>query len=354
MRSNKDTTKTADVKPQNFYNPYSSSYTSSYPSTRNISNTSSNIFNDYSPPPARSYLSTRNVNNSSNGYASPPARSYSSTKNESYSSYNKPNQNLSRNNGSYNISLNSSSYRNDCTQNNDSSNRNRKQLSKPMMRILKLVFQNDFGNDKQLAYLHLKNLQSHIRLLPKTELDYSRILTYVENTHGPTHNFKLSVEHIYKACRKGALKDFKPNKKLGNRKLLWHGTPLSNYASILSRGLSIKPPPNVQVTGKMFGDGIYFADVVTKAAQYCKADTSNPYGILILAQVALGKEYVRTRSEHVDNNSLPFGKNSVKGIGRYQHNENENIKTEYNVEIPLGKLELNYNTDTRLDYNECQ
>ena len=38
----------------------------------------------------------------------------------------------------------------------------------------------------------------------------------------------------------------------------------------------------------MFGKGIYFADMVSKSANYCFASRSNPRGLLLLCEVALG------------------------------------------------------------------
>jgi hypothetical protein len=38
----------------------------------------------------------------------------------------------------------------------------------------------------------------------------------------------------------------------------------------------------------MFGKGIYFADVVSKSANYCYATKLNPIGCLLLCEVALG------------------------------------------------------------------
>jgi hypothetical protein len=51
--------------------------------------------------------------------------------------------------------------------------------------------------------------------------------------------------------------------------LLWHGSRTTNYAGILSQGLRIAPP-EAPVTGYMFGKGIYFADMVSKSANYCQ------------------------------------------------------------------------------------
>ena len=59
-------------------------------------------------------------------------------------------------------------------------------------------------------------------------------------------------------------------KDVGNRQLLWHGSRLTNWVGILSQGLRIAPP-EAPVTGYMFGKGVYFADMVSKSANYCFA-----------------------------------------------------------------------------------
>ena len=41
-------------------------------------------------------------------------------------------------------------------------------------------------------------------------------------------------------------------------------------------------------TGYMFGKGVYFADMVSKSANYCHATKSSPVAFLLLCEVALG------------------------------------------------------------------
>lgn len=41
-------------------------------------------------------------------------------------------------------------------------------------------------------------------------------------------------------------------------------------------------------TGYMFGKGIYFADMVSKSANYCFTSPGNDVGLLLLCEVALG------------------------------------------------------------------
>lgn len=53
-------------------------------------------------------------------------------------------------------------------------------------------------------------------------------------------------------------------------------------------GLRIAPP-EAPVTGYMFGKGIYFADMVSKSANYCATTPNNPTGLMLLCDVALGK-----------------------------------------------------------------
>lgn len=103
---------------------------------------------------------------------------------------------------------------------------------------------------------------------------------------------------VFVVKRQGEEKRFKPFKKLHNRKLLWHGSRTTNFAGILSQGLRIAPP-EAPVTGYMFGKGIYFADMVSKSANYCCTGPTNPTGLLLLCDVALGEVSEQSILSHV-------------------------------------------------------
>lgn len=45
---------------------------------------------------------------------------------------------------------------------------------------------------------------------------------------------------------------------------------------------------NFWQTGYMFGKGIYFADMVSKSANYCRTSKMDPTGLMLLCEVALG------------------------------------------------------------------
>ena len=134
---------------------------------------------------------------------------------------------------------------------------------------------------------------NHVQVLTKEEEEYKMLKQYIENTHAATHNqYELELLEVFKVVREGEMKRFKPFKNLHNRMLLWHGSRTTNYAGILSQGLRIAPP-EAPVTGYMFGKGVYFADMVSKSANYCRTSGRDPVGLLLLCEVALGDMYVR-------------------------------------------------------------
>lgn len=84
--------------------------------------------------------------------------------------------------------------------------------------------------------------------------------------------------------------------KIGNIMQLWHGTKASNLLSILRQGLVIPPSSSGHCTGRMYGDGVYFSCISTKALNYA----TNFWGgggkidrtFMFLADVAMGKPYI--------------------------------------------------------------
>lgn len=136
---------------------------------------------------------------------------------------------------------------------------------------------------------HYDQLKTDMDVLDKSSEEFKIIDEYVRNTHAETHTqYDLEIAEIFVVKRQGEDRRYKPFKKLPNRKLLWHGSRLTNYAGILSQGLRIAPP-EAPVTGYMFGKGIYFADMVSKSANYCNTSPQNPTGLMLLCEVALGE-----------------------------------------------------------------
>lgn len=163
------------------------------------------------------------------------------------------------------------------------------------------------------CYLKLK---TEIMPIDKNSLEFQFLCGIVQNTHGITHtNYTLEVLDIFKVERQGEEKRFQAFKHLKYRALLWHGSRQTNFASILTNGLKVQPP-HAPHTGLMFGKGIYFADVVSKAANYCRADTTHNIGLVLLCEVALGD----MKCLRVDSNVTDLPNEtwqSVKGCGVY-------------------------------------
>ncbi|XP_012538492.2 poly [ADP-ribose] polymerase [Monomorium pharaonis] len=198
---------------------------------------------------------------------------------------------------------------------------------------------------------HYKQLKTDIDVLDKTSEEFKMIEKYVKNTHAATHTqYDLEIEEVFVVKRQGEEQRFKPFKKLPNRKLLWHGSRTTNFAGILSQGLRIAPP-EAPVTGYMFGKGIYFADMVSKSANYCCTHSQSPTGLLMLCEVALGNIYERYQSDYIE--KLPKGKHSTMGCGQTQPDPKDIYKMEDGVEVPYGKgVSAKLNKNSALLYNE--
>jgi len=212
-----------------------------------------------------------------------------------------------------------------------------------------LLSSEEISQDKDPIDAHYEKLNTDLAILEKESDEFKILEEYVKNTHASTHTqYTLEIQEIFKVSRKGEAKRFKPFKALPNRTLLWHGSRTTNFAGILSQGLRIAPP-EAPVTGYMFGKGIYFADMVSKSANYCCTNRTNNTGLLLLCDVALGKMYERTKADYIE--KLPAGFHSTKGIGKTEPDPNVSKEIE-GVKVPLGKGTKDATKKTDLLYSE--
>jgi len=198
--------------------------------------------------------------------------------------------------------------------------------------------------------VHYESLAAKIDVLDKATEDFKLIESYVQNTHAKTHsNYTLDIIDVFTLDRKGEETRYSPFRELHNRKLLWHGSRTSNFAGIISQGLRIAPP-EAPVTGYMFGKGIYFADMVSKSANYCRTSSNNPIGLMLLCEVALGNMYELKHAKAIE--KLPKGKHSCKGIGRTSPDPNSDYVLPDGVTVPIGKSSDQNIGASSLLYNE--
>lgn len=124
----------------------------------------------------------------------------------------------------------------------------------------------------------------------KDKFDY--IMRMGDDAHRVSQILAVTNERTkqaYEAC--------KAKKGIENRgcHLLWHGSRTENWWSIAKNGMSLNP--NAIVTGKMFGQGLYFAPKAHKSMGYTDmqgsywAGGSSRVGYMALFEVAMGKPY---------------------------------------------------------------
>jgi len=195
------------------------------------------------------------------------------------------------------------------------------------------------------------NLNTEIVPLKKGSRIWKILNAYIKNSHGPTHNFTLEVCEMYEINNKNS-REFKST---GNVQLLFHGSRLINWCSILKNGFSLDPQTyGAFISGKMYGYGIYFTNSSSKSAQYCGIDNDSHGKIcLLLSEVSLGVVNKKIRAdpfitkEILSNN----GYDSIHGVGRMTPKSGISINNLNSVYIPNGKL-IRSDYNSVLDYDE--
>lgn len=176
-------------------------------------------------------------------------------------------------------------------------------------------------------------LKCQLNIVEKSEDEFKMVSEYLKNTHAATHNhYSMEILDLFAVDKEGEKAVFK---KLSNRKLLWHGSRLTNWAGILGNGLRIAPP-EAPVTGYMFGKGVYFADMSSKSCNYCFASPGKNVGVALLCEVSLGNPNKLLAADYKAD-QLPPGKDSVMGLGKIAPDESANFTMPDGTIVPLGK-----------------
>lgn len=194
------------------------------------------------------------------------------------------------------------------------------------------------ADDRHPIDVHYEKLKCAFTPLEKDSKEFQMVQEYTKNTHGHTHDrYKLNVLEVFDLDREGEKSRFTEagHDKTHNRQLLWHGSRLTNYVGIISQGLRIAPP-EAPVTGYMFGKGVYFANMVSKSANYTAATRSSDVACMLLCEVALGDMNELKQADFYASN-LPPGKLSTKGLGHNYPDPNGNVTLPDGTIVPLGK-----------------
>lgn len=131
-----------------------------------------------------------------------------------------------------------------------------------------------------------------LSLASKSEFD--RFTNFFYSTLNTSHvSRKLKPSKLYSIKISSMENDFK--KDGDNIKELWHGSKASNLLSIFKHGFLIPPSTASFVTGRMFGNGVYFSDQSTKSLNYSYGYWDRKYEascFMFICKVNLGKMYV--------------------------------------------------------------
>jgi poly [ADP-ribose] polymerase len=224
------------------------------------------------------------------------------------------------------------------------------------LRNLKLAYTavNDSTNvDQEAQYENLyKSLKTSIVPIDRDTSIWKIIEDYVLKTHGHTHTntCRVKIENIYEITRESdANRDYPGtlnNSPDQNLQLLWHGTRLTNFISILQNGLVLRPEliSNAKITGKMFGNGIYAANSFSKSLNYCGFGDTNNDACLFLGEFVLGKQLEKTQSDSGLNEKilLSQGYHSTWAKGKDTPSSFTTISSSFDksklVRVPNGPL----------------
>lgn len=179
---------------------------------------------------------------------------------------------------------------------------------------------------------------------------FNILKTYFFNTIGSTHKCNMEILDIFEVNQKYK----NNNSNLHNTMLLFHGTSMGCVLSIFKNDFYLDPTilkdSNIQIAGKMFGYGVYFADCSSKSLGYTRYEISNNIACFIVCEVQLGNIRELTTNDSSLNYTTIKKDNydSVKGLGCYHPSS---TMVHNGVIIPNGKL-VGIDSYKFLYYNE--
>jgi poly [ADP-ribose] polymerase 1 len=179
---------------------------------------------------------------------------------------------------------------------------------------------------------YYRQLNADIKPVPQNSEEFKLIETYIHNSKGP---YSCSLVEVFKVKRHGEEKRYEQFKRLHNRQLLWHGSTLTNFVSIVSKGL-LMPQSRI---------GIYFADRIEKSIAYCRS--TNNMGLLVICEVALGKMTMNALQPAA-------GAHSAKlDLGNNPNQRENHIRADGSI-IPLGRPMNTGSCSEFIVFNEAQ
>ena len=187
------------------------------------------------------------------------------------------------------------------------------------------------ANSQQQAQDQYKDLFRYsVDVLEGKDKRFKQISKFYEATKNANHSSRrLNMRRVYVLNDEHAADKFaQASTSMGNVRQLWHGTRAFNVLSILRKGLYVPPTNSFNITGRMFGNGIYLSDQSTKSLNYSLGywggggSTRDNNCFMFLADVAMGHEFkpaywnassYKLATSGIGKSGKPFNSISVKG-----------------------------------------
>jgi len=103
---------------------------------------------------------------------------------------------------------------------------------------------------------------------------------------------RASIKQIFRVDKPGeniTFEDWLKKQKNKETRILIHGTKCESVLPILDIGLKIRPKGNFQFSGKVYGDGNYFSETMSKSLNYTGWGTDK---VILVYEVHVGKPFV--------------------------------------------------------------
>ena len=136
------------------------------------------------------------------------------------------------------------------------------------------------------------DLKTDVTLLDVLGITIEECTDTTELNYLLKQNFGRKVEAIYclnKASENETFDNWMQKQKNKETRVLIHGTRCSSVLSILQQGLKIRPVGNFQFSGKIYGDGNYFSETMTKSLNYTGHDGDK---FLLVYEVHVGNPFL--------------------------------------------------------------
>ena len=140
--------------------------------------------------------------------------------------------------------------------------------------------------------------KTQLTLVDVTSDDFRAVQRrYTTSINGRHESAGMRLKAAWRVKIAGADEAFeRDGAKVGNVMQLWHGTTDGNLLSLLKAGYKIATRGSTQrITGRMFGDGLYFSDQSTKSLNYATGYWGagrSARAFMLLNDVAMGRGYV--------------------------------------------------------------